>query len=298
MILTNDFLRVTIKDITFRSTPNPSADRDFFLDSTALTGWDDGLTARRQVTQRPVSNGDFADIATMGARSVTLTGAARAKTPQDLHAMRDQFMGLLADGGYTQMTVENSAGTRYATVGQDNTPSWVQQADTFASFKIDLFQPDPNIYGVDRLVSIYGAPTASGGLLYTSTGPASANPPQYLSYPLDYSTPVSQQTTFLFNNGNVNSWPTFTVAGNFYGGFTITDNKGNNITYTGDASLLAPVVIDSKSGTATQNGQDRSTLLTSRQWFPVPPGATIQPSFNPVNGATGWCDIIYKDTWI
>lgn len=286
MILSHDFLNVTIKGVTFRSAPNTKAARDFFLDSAALVGWDDGVGARRQVTQRPVTNGDFPDIATMAARSLTLTGTARANTPQDLHAMRDQLMGLLSDGQYTQIAVQNSAGTRYATVGQDNTPSWVQHADTFASFKLDLFQPDPRIYGEQHMISIYGAPTAAAGLDYT------------LTYPLDYHTAVSQQTQYIFNNGNADAWPVFTVAGNFYGGFTITDNLGHKITYMGDASLYASVVIDTAAGTATQGGQDRSTLLTSRDWFSVPAGGSIQPSFNPVNGATGWCDIIYRDTWL
>lgn len=298
MILTRDYLNVTIKDITFSSSPNPDADQDFFLDTTGLVGWNEGVGARRQVTQRPVSDGDFADVATMDARTVTITGGARAKTPQDLHDMRDQFIGLLADGGYTQMTVENISGKRYATVGLGSTPAWIQLADTMATFKLDMFQPDPRIYGEQRLISIYGAPTASGGLIYSASGPVSANPSYYLKYPLNYGLAVDQQTQYIYNNGNVEAWPVFTVAGNFYGGFTITDNLGNNISYSGDTSLLASVVIDTTKGTATQNGQDRTTLITSRDWFSIPPGGYIQPSFKPVNGATGWCDIIFQDTWI
>lgn len=293
MILRTDKLNVTIKDVTFHSAPNPDAPKDFFLDVNALAGWNDGVGARRQVTQRPTSDGDFPDKATMASRIVTITGAARALTTQGLHEMRDQFIGLLADGEYTEMAVENLSGTRYATVGQENTPSWVQLTDTFASFKLDLFQPNPRIYGVQRSVSISGEPTETGGLFYQGT-----SSPYYLSYPLDYSTDINHQTLSIFNYGNVASWPVFTVTGNFVGGFTITDNLGHNITYTGDTTLFAGVTIDSFAGTATQNGQDRSILLTERDWFSIPPNQTVQPSFKPVNGASGWCDILFRDTWI
>jgi phage-related protein len=293
MILTNDFLNITIKDVVLRSSNTPGMAREFKLDSNALVGWEDGVTARRQVTQRPVSNGDFADTATMGARSLTITGMATAKTALDLHAMRDQFMGLLSDGQYTEIEVQNITGKRYATVGQDNTPQWVQKTDTIAVFKLDLFQPDPHIYGEERHTSIFGAASVQAGLNFQGT-----SAPFYLTYPLDYNTSVQQQTQYISNAGNVNAWPVFTVAGNFYGGFTITDNLGHNITYKGDASIFAPVKIDTANGSASQNGQDRSTLLTERDWFPVPPGGSIQPSFEPVNGASGWCDIIYRDTWL
>lgn len=493
MILTNDYLNVTIKNITFRSSKVPGFSQQWVLDATALAGWNDGVTTRRASTQRALGDGDFADPATMSSRVVTITGVAVADTPTDLHAMRDQFIGLLADGQYTQITVENRAGVRTATVGQEATPQWTQLTDTFASFKLDMFQPDPRVYGVERLISIYGAEVTNEGALITSlTSGATASsatavphmlapigalgpnekdlvypiwqetmfpytgegqpiapseyvgdysvctydpateatfdpskyatapvtnpdtnqtyyllmvrPPQsiapvtvvssvaptatalrpnlvipdgsvggynesdlvypkwqeaypgwdtqevgdyalsasdptldptfdtqnyacvpvqitvgdnagdemyltmvtpgtdstknYVNYPLDFNTPINLQWQSLSNAGNVDAWPVFTVVGDFYGGFSITDNNGHTITYTGDCSTFVPVVIDSSTGRATQGGQDRTNLLTSRQWFPVPAGTSVMPTFKPVKGSTGWCDIIYKDTWI
>lgn len=285
MFLQNDHLIVTLGSATFYSHQQPWTTPTFYFDETALVGWLDGVGPKRNTTTRPVSDGDFAEPANLNSRLITMTGAAKADTVANLHAMRDEFMGLVSDGLYHDFSVTDTSGTRWASVGLGGQPAWVQQSDKTATWKIDLYAPDPRVYGVQKTQTLMGL-QVNGGLKTP------------IAYPLDYGVPKNQQGLFITNSGNANAWPGFRVTGNYPSGFSLTDNLGNFITYTGAVGLTAPVYIDSLEGTATQGGQDRSTFLSKRNWWPIGPGVTLTPSFLPLQAANGWCDIIYRDTWI
>ena len=212
MILDTDRIIASVGDVVFRWEESPTGiGNEFILDPNAMSGWTDGVDVRRSSTARPASDGDFRDRGRRGSRIVTFTGTAIANTAQDLHQMRDKFTGILADGGYGELRVETSVGARYATVGLEGTPSWVQQIDTAATWKIDFYAPDPKIYSEERVVTI-GAVSSLGGLTYP------------LTYPLNYrrSDDTASDKT-ITNNGNVDSWPIFVVTGDYFSGFTITD---------------------------------------------------------------------------
>lgn len=283
MYLKNDTITVTIGNTVFRSfnTANPQ----FVLDETALSGWDDGVVISRGATVRPNGYGDFPETGKLSSRIVTLTGIAVADDLFGLHYMRDTFTGLLNDGGFSTISVRTENDTRYATMALSAQPSWIQQSDTIAAFKITLYSADSRIYGEDRNIQI-GVTNTSGGLKYD------------LAYPLNFYVPSSQQLGFITNRGNSVSWPVCTVTGDYTQGFSITDNLGKTVTYAGPVSMNAPVVIDMAAGSATQSGIDKSVNFTNRQWISIPAGQSIQPSFIPNEGGAGWCDILYRDTWI
>jgi hypothetical protein len=281
--LKNDKLIITLGELTITSynTDLPC----FTVDPTAIVGWTDGADVRRNVTNRPTSYGDFPQPALNGSRLITVTGTAVADSVVRLKQMRDTFIGILSDGVYKQLTVTDTYGPRWAMVDSGSRPNWVQQNDTSAVWKMDLYAPDPRIYGMSKTLTLPGAPVV-GGLSYDIT------------YPMDYGMASVNQYQYLNNAGNSASWPVFKITGDYFAGFTITDNLGNVITYSGSVSRSAPVTIDPSTGSATQNGSDRSTFITSRQWFSIPPNSTILPSFSPAQSVYGWCDIIYSDTWI
>jgi len=284
MYLKDDKIDVTIKDVTFR-TSRTAVGLQFILDPTALTGWTDGTSARRDNALRPVSNGDFSETATMAARLISISGTAVAANAAELQIMRDKFVGLLADGLYTEIAVSTTLGTRYSTVGLEGTPSWTQQGDTVAVFKLDMYAPDPHLYGGVQTFQT-GSNVIVGGLKYR------------LSYPLNYNLSGANTIQTVKNTGNTDSWPSFIVTGDYFSGFSIDDNLGNKVTYTGMVTFSAPVTINMAKGTATQSGVDKTTLVNNRDWFSIPAGATIQPRFTPIQNGSGWCDIIYRDTWI
>lgn len=284
MYLKNDRIIVTIKYLTMRSFKT-KATGQFILDPTAILGWTDGTAARRDNTTRAASSGDFYEPAKMSSRIISLSGAAIAANRQELQELRDMFTGLLADGLYTTVSVETSAGTRYTLAGLEGTPSWVQKLDNVAMWKLDLYAPDPYIYGETKSV-MTGAYVTEGGLKYK------------LKYPLNYNVLGENTIQTVTNRGNATSWPVFKVTGDYYTGFSIDDNKGSTVSYNGTVLMGSPVYIDMAKGTATQDGVDRTTLLTNRDWVKIPAYETIQPRFKPHQYGTGWCDIIYRDTWI
>lgn len=284
MYLKNDRIVASIDGLTMRSFK--LGDYGFMLDPTALTGWTDGVSVRRTTTDRPTSNGNFSDKATLAARAVRFSGVAVARDPEQLQEMRDLFTSVLAHGGFSELSVETLASTRYATVGLEGTPEWVVQLDNVALWKIEFYAPDPTIYSEARSITI-GAKTGLGGLVYP------------LQYPLVYSTgSPTEDAASITNFGNVPSWPIFKVTGDYFSGVSIRDNRGNVVTYTGTITTSAPIIVDMGAGTVIQSGVDKSTLLSDRQWFSVPPNSTIRPEYIPIQSGTGWCDIIIRDTWI
>ncbi len=295
MYLKTDRIVVTIKDVVFRSFRSGTVGQ-YVLDPNALTGWDDTTNTRRDATVRPVSSGDFSEPYTFSARVIGLSGTAVARDRSELQRMRDNLAGVLNEGEYAQVSVETSTGTRYATVGLENKIEWVQQLDNVALFRVELYAPDPYIYGYEQVITIgTGSGTsAGGGLTYP------------LKYALDYNAQNKEQTaSTVTNNGNVDAWPKFVVTGDYYSGFTITDGKDKSVTYNGMVTPQSPVTIDMAKGTAMQNRIDKSTNLSEREWFSVGPSQTMKPKFIPIADVTGgpiwltgWCDIIIRDTFI
>jgi hypothetical protein len=283
MILTKDILNVTIGKTVFRSSPfqNPQ----FVLDDNALTGFYDGVNIKRTEAPRPNQWGDFPEPALLGPRTLVLTGTAVANTPQQLHDMRDEFTSLLVDGGYSEIAIQNLSDTRYISVSLGQNPSWVPKIDTAAVWKLELYAPDPRIYSYPKIQKVTDG-TIGGGLNYP------------VAYPMNYGGSTQLQAVTIYNDGNSPSWPVFTVTGNFFTGFEITDGLNSVIRYDSAVTMQAPVIIDTAKGSAMQMGADNSRYLSRRDWFSIPPKSSIQPKFVPFQDAAGWCDIMYRDTWI
>jgi hypothetical protein len=283
MILHNDELFVTVGNTIFRA--KRTSTRQFVFDPDALQGFFDGVNVKRNETTRPNQWGDFREPGLLGPRHLSLTGTAVASSPAELLSMRDEFTSLLAHGEYSEIAVQNSTETRYITVALEGSPSWSQKIDTAAVWKLDLYAPDPRMYGPTLSTQITDS-TVNGGMDYP------------MDYPVNYGGAISVQAVSISNRGNTYSWPIFKVTGDFFQGFSVTNAAGKVITYDGVVTMTAPVTIDTGAGTATQNGTDKSTGLSSRDWFSIPPNQSIQPMFLPKQDAVGWCDIMYRDTWI
>lgn len=283
MILKNDRLLVKIEGTIFQSSR--TGNRQFILDENALQGFHDGVNVKRDDTVRPNQWGDFKEPGLFGSRHLTISGTAVAQNTAELMGMRDEFMGLLNQGEYREILVQNSVGNRYITVGLEGSPSWVQKLDHVALWKLELYAPDPRMYGPVQGFQITDT-TITGGIDYP------------MDYPLDYGGSTKIQAIAMSNSGNTDAWPVFTVVGDFFSGFHITNNAGSIITYEGVVTMTDPVVIDTASGSAVQGGVDKSSSLSRRDWFSIPPGGSIQPMFFPIVDAVGWCDIMYRDTWI
>jgi|SRR5215217_5815211 len=259
----------------------------FLFDPTALIGWTDGVDIKRSNQSRPISDGDFSEPTNFTSRVIIATGYAIANSVGQLHQMRDQFTQVLSDKKYREMSITNGGGKRFATVSLANKPGWIQETDLTAAWKLELYAPDSYIYGEEKSISTSVNQTIGG--LAIGTG---------ISFPLDYDLPENTQSQPITNNGNAKMWPKFRVTGNYNAGFTITNNMDQKVTYNGMVTQFSPVILDMGRGTAIQDGQDRSFLFTDRDWISVAPGESIRPVFVPLENGTGWCEVLYRDTWI
>lgn len=284
MYLQNDMIVARIGDVTMRSYKSGDGPQ-YILDPTAVEGWDDGTGTRRDATIRLNSDGDFPEPANNSSRLITFSGTAIASTYNDMQRLRDNLTRLPRSGGYEQLSVQTKTGTRYVSVGVEGTTSWVKIGDLIAAWRITFYAPDPFIYGAEQTVTL-GANVNEGGLKYPIT------------YVMNYNLTGPDAAQTITNDGSVAAWPVVKVTGDYYSGFTVTDNKGNYVTYNGMITMTAPVSIDMARGIATQNGVDKSTFITKREWFSIPARSSIRPTYTPLQNGSGWCDIIYRDTWI
>lgn len=284
MYLKTDQIDISLGGVSFR-TYKRNTDWELTLDPSAIDGWYDGVNTRRDAVPRPNQWGDFSEPARKGSRLISLSGTATAQTPTLLQTARDKFAGILQAGGYSEMRVRSDAEDRYITVGIEGKPNWVRMGDTIAVWKLDLIAPNPRVFG-PKLYAMLEDNTQAGGLDFP------------IMYPIDFGGAQKNNAVYIANSGNVDSWPLFTVTGDYPSGFHLKNNKGSIVSYLGLVSSRSPVTIDMAAGTAMQNGQDRSVNLSRRDWFSIPPASSIRPSFEPIQDGTGWCDIIYRDTWI
>lgn len=291
MILNKSYIAVKFGTVSFYSKKLPLAadlpqfNKQIVLDPNAITGWLDGPGTRRDTTPRLAVDGDFYEPAVNSARMISITATAIALTPSLLQQLRDELMGQCEDGTYEELWITTDTQQRMALVGYEGTPQWVPLSDTAASVKIDLYAPDPRVYGDWQSFTLSQGGN-SGSLKYP------------LKYPLNFFRPASERDASVKNNGNTRAYPSFKVTGGFTQGFSITDNRNSRVTFSGIVTQQAPVIIDMFKGTATQNGVDKSALITVRNWFSVKPGETLTPSFQPIKDGTGVCDIMFRDTWI
>lgn len=286
MILKDDMRIMNIAGRQFFH--NKGALPRMIFDPDAIIGWFDGVDIRRDTTERPNSNGDFYEKGRLSSRLITITGAAVARTTTELHLLRDEFTGLLSDGEYHWVALSTATDTRYVLAGLGGPSSWVQQLDTAATWKMDLYVPDSRMYGPELSAQLQSAGDAFDGLVYP------------LTYPMIYTEAEPIQNPALLNQGNIESWPIFRITGDYPSGFKIRNYPtGEEIVYAGATFMNAPITIDTASGSVTVGGVDRTYMLTKRQWFAVPPTlAPITPRFIPYQEGTGWCDVTWRSAWV
>lgn len=258
------------------------------LDDVAIDGWYDGVSVRRTEQPRTTSHGDFKTTATLSSRVITLTGTAVGSSRRNLQNLRDDLMAELNDGGYKTLEVwTRTTGYRYIEVGLEGKPNWVRKTDTFATFKIEFFAPDPHIYGPPLTWTMPGL-GFNGGMSFPIT------------YPLYYGVDDPFELFNIENDGNAKAWPVIKVFGEMPDGFKITDGQGNWVVFEGPVGHNSPVTLDFAKGTAKQNNRIKTSYLSRRDWFACLPGEGRQPQprLSYIGQGLGWMEVTIRDTWI
>lgn len=150
----------------------------------------------------------------------------------------------------------------------------------------------PAWQSVPRTVTLAAAGSTVSGLVFPMFNVASGT--YAVPGVADFgSTGVGSSSGVLTNAGNAPAWPVVTVPGPS-SGFTVQVGTGY-VTYAGTLGASDSLVIDFATGLATLNGTaDRTYLLTSRQFLPVPAGGSLSVFFTSPSGT---CTVQTADIW-
>lgn len=220
-----------LRGVQFESVPR---DRNRAYVVTTWSGIDEGVPVRREQTTRPGAHGAFNAPGYLDARVVGMSGHIIAPTPEQLLNMARRLTGLLADGstGRLDLLGEREVHLQVGLAAQ--TMVTVRGNDPrVADFQIQLWAPDPRMYGPMR--------DYAGG-----EGAA--------------------------NYGNFPARPTLVVSGTSAGGYTVTGPGGRRVVVTKALAAGAPHEIDFARGGLYIGGARQSRAISIYQPWTVGPG--------------------------
>lgn len=134
-----------LRGVQFESVPR---DRNRAYVVTTWSGIDEGVPVRREQTTRPGAHGAFNAPGYLDARVIGMSGHIIAPTPEQLLNMARRLTGLLADGstGRLDLLGEREVHLQVGLAAQ--TMVTVRGNDPrVADFQIQLWAPDPRMYG-------------------------------------------------------------------------------------------------------------------------------------------------------
>ncbi len=261
-----------------------------------IDGWDSTPTVKVEPVARAQGDGghDVPDTDILYAsRTVQLAWNANASDRTELRKLVDRIRMMThrlvrlrvvdgtddtyCDGGYLSMG--HKASWRLGSV-PDSTLTIVFQRPERLSTRAHQLQLYPSMEA-GRLGLSYGG-KAEG-----------------LEYPLSYGKSIaadSRNTGVIVNKGTSRAYPVYMVNGPF--------PEGVSITFPGALQTLkysqpvgdVPLVLDTRSRSASIGGLDVTRSLESRGFATVPPGGSLTVSM--LSAGSGWVSVESHDTWI
>lgn len=236
------------------------------LDDKGIEGLDSAPSVRREIADRAFSHGAFPEVGHYGPRYVTFSGYALTDTPGQLNGLRDARRAALDPTQPGQLGIGQSSRRQRSVTYYGGELTWDRQTDTRARWQVELYCPDPRLYGPEKTGELYSDDVDRSGL----------NMGAGLTYPLIYnSTITAKESTVLDNEGNAEAYPVFTFKG-ATNGLSISA-LGRTLTYSGMTAPDSELVINTFTGEVRYGLSDRSYLLTSRQWITIPPHSALTP---------------------
>lgn len=151
-------------------------------------------------------------------------------------------------------------------------------------------------YGPGMYTYWEGEPNNSVSVLVTDTNYGDIG----LHYPLSYGVKADGgNICTLTNHGNSRAYPIFTINGAFPDGVDL-----KMTTRAGSSHLLiqqpitggTPIVLDTRSQTATRGGTNVTSMLTMREWATVPAMGSMTVAL--MTAGTGWVTCTSTDTYM
>lgn len=250
---------------------------------TAEAGWWSAPPRRIHHTEVPYADGALRTRSYARPRVITFEGAVIAPTRPELDRQLSRLAALCTLGGLETLT----DGTYTTEVEVSDSPDIVRLNSTSAKFQLTVIAPDPKKYAGPQMFSTPlaaatgGLDWATGGGLDWATGGG-----------LDWGLVTSIGQLTIENPGTAETWPVFTISS---GSGTVTNPRiraislGREITYGGvlGSSSTVTLTVDPLNRTVLANGTvDQRALLTSAQWFAIPPGESVTIAYS-ADAATG-----------
>ena len=246
-------------------------------------GWWD--TPGSEVESVPrLGHGDFAAQGRWAGRVVVASGLATAKDHAELEWMRNALTAAAPDGGTFPVWGRHTG----ELIGGDfqliDRVEFKPDGPVTASWQISMHSDDAFLHTAWREstlqpvgvgVGLEFAPFSRGGVI-------------------SFGSAVSTDE-WVWNEGNAPSAPEFVVTASS-GGFTV-GLDGKRVTYPHATFPDIPVTVD-MAGAVYVGGVDQSHLLGERGWAKVPPGGISVPTFEFLQGGTGWAKVRHRDTYI
>ena len=118
-----------------------------------------------------------------------------------------------------------------------------------------------------------------------------------LWYPIQYGVEVSdsRNACVLRNDGSSRAYPVFQVTGPFPDGVAVAFQDGASLAYSQPVGVT-PLILDSRSHSATIGGVDVSRGLNARGFPVIEPGATLGVTLQ--SAGTGWVTCVTHDAYM
>lgn len=250
-----------------------------------IDGWHDGPGVDVAQVQRVGSHGQFAQAGHRTGRVIAVGGWLSADTRAPLFTAVQRLATVLADGGFSTLTVTDIDGpTLTASVQLLDKPDVRWDQPTLCRFQLQFLAPDPYRYGLTS--------SASAGLFTGSQDGTGMVWDAFPSGNADFNTDPDSSlgVVTVSNDGNATASVVFSVTGETPAdGFRITDLvSGESISYFGSVVPVgSTIVFDGRDGTVLIDGTaDRSGATVVTGWPTVAPGSSGSFLFESLGGAT------------
>ena len=261
------------------------------ITTEGVEGWRSTPEAKVTLTERASGDGAH-DIAPSeilySARTVTIHWVALAEQHDAVIASLNLLLS--AAGQLVRLRVVDGADDTYATgyVTVSSDAAW-HEGRMVGTMTVVCPRPE-RLSWLSTDVQVYPVSSTSGGLFYGDKGLG-------LVYPLSYGTDAGspQSVALLRNAGSAMAYPVITVTGPMPDGVLLVGSDGRSVQWSGSVGRV-PLVLDSRTQTASMGGVDVSRLLTRRGFPLVPAGRSL--SVQLMTPGDGWATISVHDTYM
>lgn len=237
---------------------------------SALDGVDDIPSVRTGDIPAPAAHGELAGRHLAGGRQIILELTAIGDTSADCYSLVQQVKAAFVLGDEATSDVElpltlfGNAKLFNARVTKRAPAYLADQFQRIAVIPLELHATDPRMYSAALHSSSTGLGTASGGLVFPATFPAT------------FGSGSAGGQVQVTNAGSVRTYPVLTVVGPVDNPIIDHVELGLSLGLTASLQLGDTLVLSAEPRVRTVllNGANAENVLTSPGWFGLPPGVS------------------------